>query len=239
MDKSDILSLEVRRKIYNFIKMNPGMHLRKISRELKIPKTTLMYHIKVLKEHELLSTNLKEGYTRFYVIKNVSYRYKKVLNLLRNDTTRNILLMILLYKISSRREISEELGMHPNSITFQLRKLLKMDIIESAPFENGYYKFVLEPKDKSEGIIKRSQNGREKFYRLTMNAIDPVYEAFIIYQDVLFDDPTIKSIVDIMNIALEADNPIKTPGKIDRDVNDRGDKIFEILFMIFPLPFRA
>jgi DNA-binding transcriptional ArsR family regulator len=240
MNKRDILSLDIRHKIYNFMKKNPGLHLRKISRELNIPKTTLMYHITILEEHDLISTSIKEGYARFYIIRNVSYRYKKVLDFLRNNTTRNILLLILLYKISSRKEISNELGMHPNSISFQLKKLLDNNLIEPAPFEDGYYKFVLEPKDKSEGLIKRNQNGREKFYRLSMSAIDPIYEAFIIYQDVLFEDSSIiKSVVDIMNIALESDHSIKTPEKIDIDNEDRRDKLIEMIFKIFPVPWCA
>ena len=43
-----ILELEKRRKIYNYILTNPGLHFNEIVRGLQIPKTTLEYHLNYL-----------------------------------------------------------------------------------------------------------------------------------------------------------------------------------------------
>ena len=49
MERSEILNLENRRKIYNYIRDNPGLHLRELSRRLNIAYYNLDYHIRYLK----------------------------------------------------------------------------------------------------------------------------------------------------------------------------------------------
>ena len=46
----NIMKLEPRQKIFNYIQKYPGMHLRDISRQTNIPKTTLVHHLKYLKK---------------------------------------------------------------------------------------------------------------------------------------------------------------------------------------------
>jgi len=50
ISKKNILKLEIRRKIYDFVDKNPGLHVREISRRMDIPINTLIYHIKYLKK---------------------------------------------------------------------------------------------------------------------------------------------------------------------------------------------
>ena len=54
MVKEEILKLESRKLIYNYILEHPGLHFRELSRELKIPKSTLEYHLSYLKKLELI-----------------------------------------------------------------------------------------------------------------------------------------------------------------------------------------
>jgi predicted transcriptional regulator len=61
MKKNDILNIENRRIIFNHILNNPGMHFRKIQRDLKIPKTTLDYHLNYLKKHGFLEILNQQG----------------------------------------------------------------------------------------------------------------------------------------------------------------------------------
>jgi len=60
ISNKNILELELRRNIYDFILKNPGFHLRGLSRKLKIPKSTLLHHLKILKKRELIIMNSKD-----------------------------------------------------------------------------------------------------------------------------------------------------------------------------------
>ena len=51
MRKEELLKLKIRRQIYQFILKYPGFHFSEISRKLKIPKTTLNYHLSYLEKY--------------------------------------------------------------------------------------------------------------------------------------------------------------------------------------------
>ena len=89
--KENILKLEIRRKIYNFILKYPGLHLR----EIKMPKTTLRHHLNFLEKYGLIITKADHRYTRYYVIQKVGKQDKEILNLLRQETPRRIFMLLL------------------------------------------------------------------------------------------------------------------------------------------------
>ena len=76
MIKNGILELETRRRIYNFILKNPGLHLREISRRSNIPKTTLIYHLNFLEKQGLIKTEANSRFTRYYTTNKVGKKDK-------------------------------------------------------------------------------------------------------------------------------------------------------------------
>ena len=154
MYREKIFEVKARKDIYNFVKKNPGVHFRKISRALNIPASTLSYHIKYLIKRDLLSKELENGYLRFYVSQKIGKNDKKLLNILRETVPRNIILYLLLYHHSSQKEminfaekwknhpskIGYHLNKHRTTLGFHLKKLIEEDIIESFNaklFDNG------------------------------------------------------------------------------------------------------
>lgn len=63
-----ILKSETRKQIYNFILKYRGLRLREVSRKLKIPMSTLNYHLRYLEKYGLIVINSEEIYERFYEI---------------------------------------------------------------------------------------------------------------------------------------------------------------------------
>jgi predicted transcriptional regulator len=149
MDQSILLNLEKRRKIYNYIKKHPGLHFREVSRVLKIPKTTMDYHLFYLKKHGLITEQTENGYLRYYASKDIGQINKKILNVLRQDVPRSVILYLLMYPNKSQAQILKfakswndhpskigcHLNKHHTTISFHLKKLLKMDVIEA--FQKG------------------------------------------------------------------------------------------------------
>ena len=62
--EDEILKLETRREIYNFILEYPGLHLREISRRTNIPLGSLGYYIKSLKKYGLIETKKDQKYNQ-------------------------------------------------------------------------------------------------------------------------------------------------------------------------------
>lgn len=116
----------------------PGLHLREISRKLNIPKTTLNYHLKYLEKENFLLAKSDNRYTRYYPTKKVGNNDKEILGLMRQNLPRRIILFLFLYPEHSRRNISEDLEKPLTTISFHLKKLLALNIIEKRRVGHSY-----------------------------------------------------------------------------------------------------
>ena len=82
-------------EVYQFIKQNPGTHLREIQRRLSVSSMgNLEYHIVMLKKLKLVVENIDGGYKRYYPAHGAVLN-KKLLALLRQKNPRRISLLIL------------------------------------------------------------------------------------------------------------------------------------------------
>ena len=82
-------------EVYQFIKLNPGTHLREIQRRLSVSSMgNLEYHIVTLKKLKLVVVNTEGGYKRYYPAHD-AVKNKKLLALLRQKNPRRIALLIL------------------------------------------------------------------------------------------------------------------------------------------------
>ena len=95
MEKEGIIKLKARKIIYNYILEHPGLHFRELSRELKIPKTTLNYHLLYLNKLELIKAKSNGRYNRYYAMKQVGKRDKELINLFRQEIPLKIVLLLL------------------------------------------------------------------------------------------------------------------------------------------------
>ena len=152
--------MSLRRKIFQFICDNPGFHQSEITKRTNIPKSTLLHHLKFLEKQKLISTSMSKGYTRYYPSNKLGKIEKKIMNFLREETTRDIFLMLLFDKACSQIEVSEALEKNPATILFHLKKLVDADLIEPAPIKNG---MVL--RLRSPNVVLRSPVHNEIIYR--------------------------------------------------------------------------
>ena len=136
MEKKELLNLEIRRKIFNYVNNNPGQHLRKIARELNINYHNLRYHLRLLEKYDMIIIKTIDSYSRAYT-KEVCTLDKELLNTIRKKTPRNILLAICFSAASSQKELSNDLELHPTTIEYHLKKLIELDIIEPAIVKDG------------------------------------------------------------------------------------------------------
>jgi len=227
MIKGDILELESRRKIYNFILNNPGLHIREISRRSDISFSTLRHHLNHLEKNDIL-INKKEGnYNRYYARDKMGKNDKKIMDFLRQDTPRAIILLLFAYVECSLTEISENLEKHPSTISYHLNNMQNMGIVERVFGENG-----IIDNDSVPFKIKRSQVTNESIYMLK----DPelIYNLLIRYKNDLFDNITVGSIVGYVDDFVSDGVPEKILSP-----KESIDSIAKQIYELFPIPFCA
>jgi len=226
MKKNKILDLTTRRKIYKYISENPGVHLRKISRTLDLKIFNLYYHIKFLKKQGLIFTIKKNGYLRCFISNSIGNGEKKLLILLRQKTTRDIILSILWSWGLSSKELCKILNRSGSTIDFHLKKLIKNNIIEPC-VSNRKIAYIR----KKHAVYERGKNGREIVYYLKNAKI--VYNTFTIYQDSLLDDATLEIFSSI------DDYYSKIKPKRINTIDDCYDTVIDSLYDVFPHPYHC
>ena len=230
ISKDEILKLETRKDIYDFILNNPGLHLHEIQRRTNIPLGSLRYHLKFLEKLDLINIKIDKNYKRHYVKNTVGANDKKILNLLRQETTIRIVIMLLMpgpYHIYNGEEhFQKSLKKYE---TFEKNYSIQdiIDLTKNWPKSDHFHihkhrttvQFHLQ-KLVDINLIEKTKKGKETKYRLKDE--DMVWAFLIKYKDALSK----KSIDEILNWREDAYASIT-------------DKILNVMWEIFPHPLHA
>jgi len=195
MQKGDLLYLEARRKIYNYVLNNPGLHLRELSRRLKLTYNNLDYHLNYLKKLGFVVVQKENSYSRVYAKDKVGLFDKKYLNIIQQKTLRHIIIFICSRPVTTQNEIAKNLEKHPTTIKHHLKKLIELEIIEPAPIKDGLALTNLPSKRHVERLPVKN----ETLYRLKNPAI--IQKMFITYKKSLFKDKTFKIVMEYIILA--------------------------------------
>jgi predicted transcriptional regulator len=124
------LDLETRREIFELITDFPGLHFREILRRLDISSGNLNYQLNYMVKHDILVTIQDGNLKRYYITGKVKGMEKRILACLRNETSRGLVLYLLLNPNSEFNEIASNFDLAPSKLAYHLTKLLDKDIIE-------------------------------------------------------------------------------------------------------------
>jgi predicted transcriptional regulator len=133
-------------RILNFIKANPGTHLRKIKQDLNLAMGVIQYHLYRL-EREQIIVSVRHGlYKRFYAEKSLRLEDRDILNLLSQETERDIVLYLIKNPLATQKELSEFAKISPSSISWHMKRLSQTGVVTSRR-ENGaaYYTVTADP----------------------------------------------------------------------------------------------
>ncbi|MGC8692061.1 MAG: winged helix-turn-helix transcriptional regulator [Thermoplasmata archaeon] len=89
-----VLNLESRRRIYETIEKNPGIHFRELLKILNMNTGELQYHLNVLIKNNLISEKEIDNLKVYFPIKMPNQMMKTVLSYLRNSITKRIIINI-------------------------------------------------------------------------------------------------------------------------------------------------
>lgn len=226
-----VLNIKTRREIYVHIKDNPGFHKRELSRVLKMPYSTLNYHLKYLIKQNLISKKRNNGYSRYYVKDSIGTEEKNIIDSLRQKIRKNIIFFMMYHFVATEKDLSDHFEKHPTTIKHHLKKLIELNIIEYATVENG----EIDNKLPFEGPrIMRRPVKNEKIYRIKDRMI--VLKVMTILFDDLLKDEDFRAFHDICTeVKTLCEGIPKKLISFEKAVDDALDNFLDV----FPIPWCA
>ena len=129
----NVLDLEVRKRIVDFVRGNPGLHMRELAARLDLPVSTLEYHCYQLVKHGHLVTRESAGFKSFYPGEGMDRRDKDILYLVRHEAPRRICSHVLLNPGTTPKDLREVLDVSAPTLSFHLNKLRGAGVIREEP----------------------------------------------------------------------------------------------------------
>ena len=150
----DVLAVKTRRDLYEFVRKNPGFHLREIARALELSITLADYHLRFLEKHDLLSASMDGEYKRYYprslpgdaeARPALTDAQKQVLGYLRQPVPLKILAYLMERESASHKEILGHVPVSPSTLSHHLKKMHAAGIVDRVAGADRGYK-VSDPK---------------------------------------------------------------------------------------------
>ncbi|MHA1472642.1 MAG: hypothetical protein ACTSQW_06050 [Promethearchaeota archaeon] len=145
LSKSEILNNQKRNNIYEFISKNPGTYFNRILHELKYSNHIVVWHLSILLKFDFIHKEMLENHAIYFNAKKEfqdvisSYfkskeKSKKIINFMKDD---NIGI--------TKTNLSQELGMHINTVEKYLSLLVKHKMLIKKRIDNKNLYFLSEP----------------------------------------------------------------------------------------------
>src|SRR5438128_2654471 len=131
MDR-EILAVKTRKDLYDFVRKNPGFHLRELSRALNLSITLADYHLRFLEKHELITSAMDGEYKRFYPRSTpgqaearpaLSEAEKQILAFLRQPVPLKVIDFLMERETATHKEILEQVPVSPSTLCHHLKKM--------------------------------------------------------------------------------------------------------------------
>ena len=142
----NVLDLEVRKRIVDFVRTNPGLHMRELAARLDLAVSTLEYHCYQLVKHGHLVTRESAGFKAFYPGEGMDRRDKDILYLVRHEAPRRICSHVLLNPGTTPKGLREVLAVSAPTLSFHLNKLRAAGVLREEPAGRTKNLFVEDPE---------------------------------------------------------------------------------------------
>ena len=129
LDKPTQLNQSTRIEIYDFIQANPGVHFRGICKLLNLPIGVAQYHLGLLMKAGMVSSFRDGRYTRYFQSGKFEEREMKIVSLLRHETARKVLSIVLKKPSLSHIDLASKLGVSSQALTWHINRLRKTGLI--------------------------------------------------------------------------------------------------------------
>lgn len=111
----------------------PGIHLRRIERETRLPLGQVLYHLDRLERMGVLVSARDAGFRRYFPSREVGRGEKRFLGALRQEAPRRILLHLLERGQLSHKDLQAAVGTAASTLSFHLARLVASGVVRREP----------------------------------------------------------------------------------------------------------
>lgn len=147
----EAVALTPRDRIYSTIAKNPGLHFREIQRRVGIATGAMQYHIDYLKKKDFIREEKEGKFSRFYSTES-TVGDTKLMNLLRQDSVRKIVLFLMNRRRATLPSISSAVELGLSTTSFHMQKLLQAGVVVQKTISGKVY-FLLSDKESVLGLL--------------------------------------------------------------------------------------
>ena len=126
------------KRVIQFIQDHPGCHLRRIRSELGISMGTAQYHLARLERDGRIVSNRRGLFRYYFPIGVFQDNEKNLLEVLSQETARDILIFIIEQKNPTQTDIAERIGVSAASVSWHVSRLAELGVINE--IKEGKYK---------------------------------------------------------------------------------------------------
>lgn len=147
IDRDNVLKSPVRRQMYDYVRANPGVYLRELSRTLSLNPTNTTWHLRKLVEAELVRCQMVNGLKVYYPIEGgVNVKKQAIANsILKNENARTMVAFLSAHPGAHQREMARALGVNHGTIRWHLRKLCEAEVVSELR-EGSHFRYFLTPE---------------------------------------------------------------------------------------------
>ncbi len=169
---------ETRTRVQDCIYRNPGIHFNAVSRKLDIATGQTQYHLRKLCREESVQKADVCGRTHYYP-PTFSDWERGAVALLRRETTREIVLLLLRQEALAPAEIADRLDLARSTVEWHLSRLVEYEMAEKRATTPGERELVVALTDEADTYrLLREIEPRlldrvvDRFSRLTDDLLD-------------------------------------------------------------------
>jgi predicted transcriptional regulator len=166
---------DARERIFRFIEENPGCHLRKIREALDLAMGTVQYHLDKLEKAGRITSQKQSLHRYYFVVGAFEENEKQLLEVLSNETAREILMFIVEGKYPSQTEISKHIGISSASISWQIKRLQDASIVDEIQ-EGRFKRYKLHGDSKP--VVELLQNYYPGIWNRWSNRLAEMFLSF-------------------------------------------------------------
>lgn len=126
---TDGLELESRRRIYDYLVANPGVHLRRIGQALGMSTGMLSYHLMYLEREGMLKSETDGHRKRYFIARAFMEAQRRILGVLRQGVPRKIVVEILSNGERTFSQLREATGVSKSTLSYHLQKMMARDLL--------------------------------------------------------------------------------------------------------------
>jgi predicted transcriptional regulator len=132
--------------IYKYIVNYPGVHLRKICRELRLAMGDTQYQLSILEKESKIKSRRVNNYRHYYPLTIPNEQNELILAFLRQETIRDILIYLMENPGSSQKALANFVNVSAPTIKWHMSRLIESDMVMATKEGKIVKYFIKDPR---------------------------------------------------------------------------------------------